>query len=150
VARRVLRVLGHPVHAMSVHYPMALLSVAVLWDALGLARQEARWADFAFWSIAAGLASAVPAAVAGFVDYVRLEGDDSAGRAGLYHMAFMLCAAGFFGFSLLVRMRVFPGTGDGAAIACDIGGFALLALGGWFGGELVFGHGVGVRDAMRR
>src|SRR5207244_10698927 len=67
-----LRLFGHPLHMMLVHFPIALWSVSLLGDVAWLWRGERLWAEMAFWSIGAGLALAVPTAVNGFVDYPAL------------------------------------------------------------------------------
>jgi uncharacterized membrane protein len=148
--RHGLTLAGHPVHSMVIHYPIALLGVSVLWDAVGIVRTEAVWPDLAFWSLAAGLVFAVPATMTGIVDYSRLALVSAADRIGLYHLTLMLVAAGFFGFSLLIRMWAFKGLSFTVAAACDLFGLILMSVGGWFGGEMVFRHGIGTRFSGAR
>ena len=63
-------------------------------------------------------------------------------------MTLMLSALGAFGLSLVFRHS--PELSDWSlrlvAMAIDCLGTLLLAAGGWFGGELVYGHAVGVRQ----
>lgn len=77
-----LRVFGHPLHAALSHFPMGLLGTAALWDALGAWRGEAVWWTVSYWSVAAGLAAACVAAVAGAVDYAAIEEGDPALATG--------------------------------------------------------------------
>jgi uncharacterized membrane protein len=67
-----LRVFGHPLHAALSHTPMGLLTTSLLWDAVGIWRGEALWWSISFWVIAAGLAGAAAAAMAGLVDYAAI------------------------------------------------------------------------------
>jgi uncharacterized membrane protein len=62
-------------------------------------------------------------------------------------MLVMLTAVTCFGLDLLIRggSSVPRGGVLVAALALDVGGAAIVGVGAWYGGELVFGHGVGVR-----
>src|SRR3954447_6060055 len=57
------KLLGHPIHPMLIVFPLALLPVAVLADALYLATGTADFARFAFWSISIGLVGGLLAAL---------------------------------------------------------------------------------------
>jgi uncharacterized membrane protein len=121
----------HPVHAALVHLPMGLLLATPLFDALG--RKEVASACCAL-----GCAGAVVAAVAGFVDFGKLERDSPAETTAFWHMGAMLVALSAFAATLLLR-----GTTDVGLLACDALGLGALGVGGWLGGELVYRHGVG-------
>ena len=143
-----LRLFGHPLHMMLVHFPIALWSVSLLADVVWLWRGETLWAEMAFWSVAVGLALAVPTAVAGFVDYLALAGGQ-AERVALWHMIVMLCTAGVFTFSLVVQGAPTAATPTRmiAATCLSAMGVALMGFGAWLGGELVLRHGVGRVDS---
>jgi uncharacterized membrane protein len=139
-----LRLFGHPLHMMLLHFPIALWSVSLLADVVWLWRGETLWAEMAFWSVVVGSTFAVPTAVAGFVDYLAVTGEQ-AERVALWHMITMLCAAGVFILSLIVQGAP-TATSPGRMIAatCVSGtGVALLICGAWLGGELVLRHGIG-------
>src|SRR5437870_12943765 len=88
-----LRLFGHPLHMMLVHFPIALWSVSLLGDVAWLWRGETLWAEMAFWSLGAGLALAVPTAVTGSVDYLALAAGPAA-RVATRHINLMFNAAG--------------------------------------------------------
>ena len=146
-----LRVLGHPLHAVLSDFPLALLGTSLLWDAVGLWRGEAVWWAISFWTIAAGLAAALLAALAGAVDYAAIRQDSPALGTATRHMLLMLTAVTPYLASLLVRggARAPAGRSLFAVLGLEVLGVALLAIGGWYGGHLVFHHGVGV-DARER
>ena len=143
-----LRLFGHQLHMMLVHFPIALWSVSLLGDVAWLWRGETLWAEMAFWSIAAGLALAVPTAVTGFVDYLALAGGQ-AERVALRHMIVMLSAAGVFTVSLVVQGVPTAATRPRmiAATLISASGVVLIGFGAWLGGELVLRHGIGRVDS---
>lgn len=152
-----LRVLGHPAHALLVHLPLGLWVASAAWDALALAGvgpgAGELFSQVAFWSIAGGLLAAAPAAATGFLDLIALgKGRERAGDLATYHLVAMLSAAAAYGGSLVARGGSAPAAGGrlGWALALAGAGLALLAVGGWLGAELVYGHGVGARAARPR
>lgn len=141
-----LRVFGHPLHAALSHVPMGLLGTALLWDAVGFRRGEATWWAVSYWSVAAGLAFACVAACAGAVDYAAMEEGDPALSTGNRHLTFVLCALLPFVLGMFVKGGPEGPTKGRAVLAVlllDGAGALLLAVGGWYGGHLVFHYGVG-------
>jgi uncharacterized membrane protein len=142
-----LRVLGHPAHAALAAFPMALLTVSVVADAAALVTGDPFWWRVSFWAIAAGLVAAVPTATAGMIDLMALPDAHPANKVGTTHMSLMVTALGFFLVDVVIRKGGAPPTGTSlyVALGLDAVGAVLLMVGGWYGGELVFGHGVGRR-----
>jgi uncharacterized membrane protein len=142
-------VLGHPVHPMLVHLPMGLMMTAPLWDLLCLARPAAAplWSAVGVWTLGVGCLAGLGAAVAGLVDFAALPAEHPAGRAANLHLYLMVSALALFGTSVLVRHgRPAAGASPGV-LALDVGGFLILAAGGFFGAEMVYRHGVGRESA---
>ena len=125
--------------------PLGLFSTALLWEVVACCTAQVLWWRFAFWSIAVGLAMALPTAAAGLVDYVALGESHPAEKTATNHMLLMLAVVSCFGFSLIwLRPSTAPtGTAAVLTVACGGLGFLGLLVGGWLGGELVFKHGVG-------
>jgi uncharacterized membrane protein len=141
-----LRVFGHPLHAVLSDFPLALLGTSLLWDAVGCWRTtEAVWWAISFWNIAAGLAIALVAAMAGAADYAAIEQGDRAQKLATNHMILMLLAVSLYAASLFVRGGPTPPVGGGrvAALMLEGVGLILLTAGGWCGGHLVFHYGIG-------
>lgn len=151
-----LRVLGHPLHAALSAFPLALLATSVALDGVALYSSETFWWRASFWAVAGGLVAAVPTAGAGLVDLAALTGGTGAEapgarqrtvmKTGIIHMLLMLAGVGFFAADLAMRGGNAPPEGARlpVTLAIDALGAALLLTGGWYGGELVFRHGVGV------
>ena len=141
--------MGHPLHPPFVHFPLALWSISLLWDAVGLWQGELLWWQLSFWSMAAGLVMALPAAVTGFIEYVKLPAERKvAMRIATRHMIVVMVSASAYTGSLILRggasipaaNRMIP------ALALAILGFLSLHIGGWLGGELVYKYRVGVKE----
>lgn len=147
-----LRVLGHPLHAVLSDFPLALLGTSLLWDAVGCWRGESLWWAISFWNIAAGLAVALVAAMAGAADYGAIEQGHRAQKLATNHMILMLLAVSLYGASLLVRGGPAAPTGGSraAAMALEAVGLILLVAGGWCGGHLVFHYGIGRDETTSR
>lgn len=132
----------HPLHPAVAHFPVACWSLATAGDFASLWLGETAWQ----WSaglLAVGCGMAVLALVAGLIELVRVpEGD--ALRDTYLHMAAMLTAFALFTARLLLRQEgLQPLPPDGVALVLDAVGFTAMAVGGWLGGRLVYGHGVG-------
>jgi uncharacterized membrane protein len=137
--------LGHPLHPMLMVFPMGLLIVSLLFDALYLASGVAGWAQMAFWLVAVGVVTGVFAAVPGIIDYMAIPRHTRARRVGTAHG--LVNGTVLLLFAVTWGMRVAePLAPTGAAIGVSAVGVVLLLVGGWLGGELVDRLGVGVDD----
>lgn len=101
--------------------------------------------QFAFWAICLGLVIAVPTIVTGLLDYAAIPQRHPALKVATWHMWVMLSAATAYACSLIARIAHSGPSGLSIAIAIGLSvlGLCLLLIGGWFGGEMVFRHGVG-------
>lgn len=133
----------HPLHPALVHFPVACWSIAVVADFASLRYGAAAW-QLAAVMLIVGCALAAVAAVAGMLELARVpEGD--ALRDTWVHMGLMLGAFVLFAASLLARLdhSFHPGAPNTLMLVLDAAGFVALMIGGWYGGRLVYGHGIG-------
>lgn len=132
----------HPLHPALVHFPVACWSLGVVADVAGLWLGEMAWR----WSgglLAMGCGMALIAMLAGMIELPRVP-EGAAMSDAWIHMGAMLTAFAFFTARLLLRLdHVQPLAPDTVSLMLDAGGFIVLIVGGWFGGRLVYGHGVG-------
>jgi uncharacterized membrane protein len=138
--RSAARLFGHPIHPMLIPYPFAFLSGAVAFDLAAATRQNDELARTASHLRNAGIASALVAALPGFVDYLTRVPPGAPSRTATTHMLANLSALGCFAAAAWT-------TGDrpnGTSLALQVVGTGLLSLGGWLGGDLVYHHQVGV------
>jgi nitrite reductase/ring-hydroxylating ferredoxin subunit/uncharacterized membrane protein len=142
--RSTAQIKGHPIHPMLVVFPIAFGVAAPLADLAGLlGGWPTVWAAGAYLATAAvigGLLAGVP----GLIDYLAtVPPDSSASRRATWHLcvnvtALSLIAVGW-AFRDLATLR--PG---GATLALEVAGLAVMSVGGWLGGTLVYRNQIGV------
>src|SRR5262249_15176062 len=141
-----LRVLGHPVHAALSDFPLVLLLLWVALDGTALVVGSPLLWMLGRWALIAGVAAAVLAASAGFMDYLAVASTvPRAVRTASVHLAVMLSVTCIAAIDLVYR-GMDPPMGAGRVlhvVALVLVAFG-LGMGGWLGGHLVFHHGVGV------
>ena len=137
---------GHPLHppltdATIGTYTFA--TIAAVLSKLGIAEQEAAQG----WTLAliVGLIVSAPTAITGFADWLQIARGTPLWRTATAHMIAMLTATAFF----LVAIGAGYSDGmDGAvtdgAFVLTLIGFAVLTVGGWLGGAIVFTYGMRV------
>jgi uncharacterized membrane protein len=138
-----MRLFGHPLHPMLVHFPIAFWSLAAICDGMALAGNAQAW-EHSWKLLALGLVIALPAMFAGFLDLAALS--DRAERDGQRHMLCMGLAWTLFLIALMTR---FEGTTlmpvvQAISVACTMFGLVIMTAGGWYGGQLVYRHGAGL------
>lgn len=141
----------HPLHAMMVVYPVALLTLVPLTDLAYLILGDGFWAQASFWLTLSGLAFGCLAAVAGLLDMLLIR-VVRRHAAAWNHMLAAITALAMAAVSLALRwpdpqQAVWPwGLVIGSADAL------MVVIAGWLGGTLTFRHGIGVygEDHPRR
>ena len=133
----------HPLHPALVHFPVACWSLATAADIAGFRFGDPAW-HLAGVLLAIGLVMSIPALLAGMHELIRVAADSPAWPTIYLHMGAMSAALLLYAINLFARLDhttlLAPGP---IALACSVLGFVALALGGWLGGKLVYGHGLG-------
>lgn len=137
-------------HPIFVHFPLALLSVSVVFFLLaGLMRRhrwQRQWLTVAHWNLWVGTGFAVITGVTGWLAYNSVAHDDASHAAMTDHRNWAIATLVLFGvlaawstWSYVQAREI--GT---AFLVLAVVGLGTLASTGWRGGELVFRHGLGV------
>jgi uncharacterized membrane protein len=148
-----MRIWGHPIHPMLVHFPIAFWTVAVGAYVLSAAGVGEPAAGIAKLANGAGLVMAMFAMVAGLLELRSIDSRNEAMRVATAHM--MIMATAWVCFLLALVLPISPETAMDhysaslAAAASATLGFVLMSVGGWLGGRLVYEHGIGVRDQAK-
>ena len=140
-----MRIFGHLIHPMLVHFPLAFWTLGTVFDVAAYAGWPALWQPAGIL-IMLGLAIGLLAAIVGAVDYALMAPDEKARAAAEIHMMLMVGAWMVYLMAYVLRL-------EGAALSAEAGllpvslsvaGFLIMAVGGRYGGKLVYHHGVGV------
>ena len=132
----------HPIHPALVALPIGMLIFAFICDVAYHAGTHAPfWKDAAFYAMAAGVVSALVAAVPGFIDYATIV-DRKVRSIATTHMALNLTVVVLYVVNLWMRTRRPPE--DTMPVWLSIAALVLLSVSGWLGGEMVFKHGMAV------
>jgi nitrite reductase/ring-hydroxylating ferredoxin subunit/uncharacterized membrane protein len=130
--------LGHPLHPAITDVPIGAYFVALVLDLSG--QRTAATA-----AIGVGIVFMLLAALAGYADYIDLEG--KARRFGTIHSSLMLLALVFYLVSFVMRLGAIPAP---AEVWLAVIGFVIVISSAYVGGELVYNLGTQVdRHAWR-
>jgi uncharacterized membrane protein len=135
--RSVASIAGHPLHPMVIPFPIAFLTGALITDLLFWFTARAFWAETSFWLIITGLVIAVLTPGLGLVDFLTIE-RARVHKAGWFHALGNGIAVVVGIVNLLMRWA------DPAAAVIWRGIMlsgltaVVLAISGWFGGELAY------------
>ena len=130
--------LGHPLHPAITDVPIGAYVVALVLDLSG---QRAA----ATAAIGVGIVFMLLAALAGYADYIDLEGKTQ--RFGTIHSSLMLVALVFYLVSFVMRLGAVPSP---AEVPLAVLGFVIVITSAYVGGELVYNMGTQVdRHAWR-
>jgi uncharacterized membrane protein len=136
------RIAGHPIHPMLIPFPIVCFILAFVCDIL-YAQGRTELATASKWLLAIGLVMAVLAALAGLTDFLgekRIQGSDA-----IKHAAANVTAVVLELVNLLLRRGHDEFIGStGVYISLVV--VLILLYSGWKGGDLVYKHGMGVRD----
>ena len=134
---------SHPIHPMLIVFPIALWIFSLICDVIYHAGpHNVFWKGVAFYTMVAGVAGALLAAVPGFIDYLSLR-DRRVKRIATTHMVLNLIVVALFLFNLGVRYNASPDN-EFFGVVLSVLAIAILAVSGWLGGSLVYVHGVAV------
>lgn len=136
-----------PLHPALVHLPIALFPLATVLDIAGWIwpRPELHLVRGAFIATLAGIATALFAAVFGFIDYAAIRRDHVAKKTATWHMILNLLSVGLYVLSVVLRYGSIEA--DRTALLplfVSLAALGVLGYSGYLGGDLVYNDGVGV------
>jgi uncharacterized membrane protein len=135
--------MGHPLHPQLIVMPAALLPFSLLLDALHAVTRDQSYADAAYYTMMGGFVGGIGAGLAGAADYETIPSDSKAKPIGRLHGAMNVGLLALTGLNLAMRRkRRSAGT---LAMTLSFIMTAGLAASAWYGGHLVYHHGMRVR-----
>ena len=136
-------------HTVVVDFAVALLATSVLCDLLGRLAEEDDLTTVATWTLGFGVAAAALAILSGFAANRAAAPEGAAAELVVSHRYAGFVVAGCFGACAAWRLAAGGRPPDrGAAVYWLLSavGLAALIVTAYWGGNLVFVHGVGVRQ----
>lgn len=135
--------MGHPLHPQLIVLPAGLLPFSFALDAMHAATRDQSYADAAYYTMMGGFLGGLAAGAAGAADYGTIPSDNKAKAVGRLHGIMNVGLLALTGLNLLMRRKrrsagVVPMTVSLITIAG-------LTLSAWYGGHLVYHHGMRVR-----
>lgn len=140
-----VKLFGHPIHPVMIVFPLGLLSVAVIFDVIGIATQNGFWSVVAYYMIGAGVIGGLVAAIFGWLDWLAIPQNTRAQTIGLIHGGMNAAVLLLFVVSWLLR-RYEPSAPSTLALGLSFVSFGIALMSGWLGGELVTRLGVSVDE----
>jgi uncharacterized membrane protein len=139
---------GHPLHPPLTDVTIGMFVLAAGLGVIGKAGGLSDHAGPAMWlALIGGLIAAVPTAATGMADWLVLPWGSERWRTATWHLTAMVTAVVLFA---LAAWRQHPGYRDGdvttGGLILALAGVAVLTVGGWLGGKLVFVLGTRVLD----
>jgi nitrite reductase/ring-hydroxylating ferredoxin subunit/uncharacterized membrane protein len=144
--------LRHPLHPMIVHLPIGLFMLSLLLDlATFVVRSGNTLSRSSFFCIATGVATALVAAVPGFVDYTTIRRDHPAKKIAIAHMLLNLSVVALYALNLGIRYPTLgqPTVPKSALVVSAIA-IGLLSISGYLGGKMVYAEGIAVGRHRRK
>ncbi|WP_103125601.1 DUF2231 domain-containing protein [Nostoc cycadae] len=137
---------GHPLHPLSVIFPIAFLAAALGSDFGYWLTRDFFWARASLWLIGLGLIGGLIAAAIGMSDFLKIERVRKR-KAGWAHMILNVSILVLTLLNFILRWgdaeaRILPW---GLLISLVVG--TLTSVSGWFGAELSYRHKIGVVGA---
>jgi uncharacterized membrane protein len=137
---------GHPLHPPLTDATIGMFVLAAGLAIIGAAGQIELAAAKGMWlALIGGLIVSIPTALTGLVDWLGIEWGSPRWRTATLHLTAMLSAVSLFA---LAAWREYDGYQHGhvttSGLILTLCGVAVLTVGGWLGGSLVFVHGTRV------
>lgn len=141
-ASSVVAVAGHPIHAMSVAFPITLVLTTLGCDVFFWWNADPFWARAGLWSSGAAFCLGLFAGLAGTAELLLVRGIRRRAASWAHAVAAMMLLA-VAGLNWGVRLDGGPAAILPFGLLLSCLGTLFVGLAGWHGGKLVFHHGIG-------
>lgn len=134
---------GHPLHPILIVAPAALIPFGFIMDVMHRSTGKESYANAAYYSLVGGLVGGLAAAAAGAMDYLTIEPETEVKRTANVHATLNGGALALTAANVLARKGA-PDHQGGSLLASALAAVGVM-VSGWFGGHLVYEHGVRVK-----
>lgn len=143
----VVALVGHPLHAMMVHFPIALVIATLGSDVFYWITGDEFFLRTGLWAAAFAFITGIAAAIAGTAELILVKGIRIR-VASWTHATAAMTLISIMAANWGVRLAEAPMLPHGLALSVLAAIFTGVA--GWHGGKLVLDHGVGVMVSPKR
>jgi uncharacterized membrane protein len=137
-----------PLHPVLVHFPIGILVLSILFECFGVITKRAEVSRFGWWAQLGGSLGLLIAVLTGLLAKRSTSIGSPAQSIFENHEQFAFLTSAIFAVLLLWRIAgkgKLPDYAPRAYLCLFAIGVATLLVTAWFGGELVFRFGTGVR-----
>jgi uncharacterized membrane protein len=136
---------GHPIHVMTIHFPMALFPVGFIFDLIAYLNNDLSLALTGFYCMACGLAGAYLASVFGTMDLMNLPDDKTIRNKAFLHAGINFTGILVYTALIAFRFKHYPNIPIEPVSRIIINGvlIGLILFSAHLGGDLVLKHKVG-------
>jgi uncharacterized membrane protein len=141
---------GHPSHPPLTDATIGIYTLATVLGVLCALGVSPENATKGWWlALVVGLVVTAPTALTGVLDWLDITKGTPLWRTATVHMASMLTATAVFLLTAIFGHDDYVrGDVSGGSLALTLVAFALLTLGGWLGGSVVYVHGMRVLNLV--
>lgn len=135
-------VAGHPLHAMTVHFPIALVIATLAADIMFWWSGDSFWTRAGLWASGGAFFGGIGAGLIGTAELLLVPGIRARVASwahGIAAMSLIAVAGANWGGRVTESIDVLP-HGLGLSLLASV----LTGLAGWHGGKLIFDHGIGL------
>ena len=141
-----MKLFGHPVHPLLIHFPTALLPMDLLLSILHYTRNDESFGLAGLYCLSAGIVAGLLAIITGVADLLSIPKDNKAAWAqGLYHGAINTTIILVFAALTYKGWQAYP------SIQTSVGTLILkgilvsgLFVGNYLGGRLIYKYFIGI------
>jgi uncharacterized membrane protein len=143
-----MKLFGHPIHPLFIHFPTALLPMDLALSILSNVRGDASFATAGFYCLAAGALTGFAAMLTGLLDLLQIPKENKAAWAsGLYHGFVNGCIMLIFAVIAWRAWQQYPQLGPATTGVILVKSILILALfaGNYIGGKLIYQYHIGIQ-----
>ncbi len=140
-----MTIAGHSAHAIINDWPIGLFTTGFAFDVLHKMTGRQDFAKTGYYFQVSGYITGALAAITGIADYAALDKKGQVKHLANRHALVNSAIMALMGVSLFAR-RKNPDTVGALPLSLTAIANGLTILSAWYGDEMVYGHGVRVRD----
>ena len=142
-----MKLLGHPIHVMLVHFPIALFIMGFVFSLLGKQTEEESLTMAGYYALCSGVLIGLVAGLFGAIDLIGVyKNKRHAFTTGLLHASLNLVVVIVFGVIVYMSYQDYPniGTASNSLLLVEALTLILMLVGNYLGAHLIFKYKVGV------